>query len=134
LKGNPTALVLTLALQYLNAPKHLSESKGYNEAAISLNKKSEMSPIQSPRGKISKVNTVNSNSNLFSSFLKGYFNRISKICESTAQNKPEDDFDLRQEIFDVISLVLFRNGAKLSIKSGLYSTKVNKINIATVKE
>lgn len=46
----------------------------------------------------------------------------------------EDDFDLRQEVFDILSLVLFRNGAKLSIKSGLYSTKVNKINISTIKE
>jgi len=46
----------------------------------------------------------------------------------------EDDFELRQEVFDIMSLVLFRNGNKLSIKSGLYSSKVNKINIATVKE
>jgi len=78
-----------------------------------------MSPIQSPRGKISKINTANSNSNLFSLFLKGYFSRICKICDITAQNKMEDDFELRQEVFDIMSLVLFRNGNKLSIKSGL---------------
>jgi len=84
---------------------------------MSLNKKSEMSPIQSPRGKISKSLTPVNSFSVFSTFLKAYFSRICRICDPSSGN--QEDFDLSMEVFDLITLVLFKNGHKLSLKSGL---------------
>jgi len=41
---------------------------------------------------------------------------------------------LAQEVFDLITLVLFKNGKNLSLKSGLYSTRVPAVPVETVKE
>jgi len=62
------ALLIVLCLQQFHSPKHI-EGKSFNEGVHSI-KRIDMSPINSPRGKISKTVTSINNYHLFVSFIK----------------------------------------------------------------